>query len=76
MEFISIVLGFIIAFFIYRKSGLNTQFGIIGWLTLFWGFWIVAAVLLFVIMLLTGFLAKWLLILFIIVFVISKIAKR
>jgi hypothetical protein len=76
MELASMFFGFIIAFIMYRQSGLNYKFGILGWVTVFWGFWIVGALISFFIILITGFLAKWIFILLIVAFVISKFAKK
>jgi hypothetical protein len=76
MELASMFFGFIIAFITYKQSGLSASLGIIGWLTVFWGFWIVGALISFFVMLITGFLAKWIFIILVIAFVVSKIRKK
>lgn len=76
MELASMFFGFIFAFITYRQSGLNYKYGLIGWVTVFWGFWIIWALISFFILLFLGFLAKWVFIILIVVFIISLFRKK
>ncbi|WP_186580501.1 hypothetical protein [Aquibacillus kalidii] len=76
MELASIFFGFIIAYFAYTQSGLSSRLGCAGWLTVFWGFWICGALLAFFIILITGFLAKWIFIGFIVLLLISFFRRK
>lgn len=76
MELASMFLGFILAFSLYKKSGFSQRLGCIGWLTVFWIYWIGSALLAFFALVLGGFLLKWALIIAAIAYVVSKINNR
>ena len=76
MGFISGVSGFIFAFLAYRQSNLRHVLGVLGWFTVFWGYWITFTLISFLVFSFLGFIAKWIIIGLIIMYIISLVKKR
>lgn len=76
MVFISTIIGFIFAFSAYRQSNWRHVLGILGWFTVFWGYWMLCTVLSYIVLTFLGFIARWIFIGLIILFLISFVKKR
>ncbi|KAA0808422.1 hypothetical protein EI976_12605 [Bacillus licheniformis] len=75
MELIAIIFGFFIALFMYIKSG-SAVLGPIGCVTVFFVYWIIGGILAVVTILVAGFLAKWILIGLLVLFLLSVLFRK
>ncbi|SDZ25942.1 hypothetical protein SAMN05421736_108141 [Evansella caseinilytica] len=76
MELISVGLGFVIAIILYSLFGSTQKYGSSGCILTFMVYWAIGAVCSFFIFLIAGFLIKWVVIILIILFLVSRFKSR